>query len=424
MPDTATHSIRMIDADPRTVPLDQIDVSQPELFEQNKHWAFLARLRAEDPVHYCAASAYGPYWSVTKFNDIAHVEKNHRVFSSEPTITLNDPNEEVPFQAFIQMDPPKHDEQRAAVQGVAEPANVAKLAPIIRERAGKILDELPVGESFDWVQHVSIELTTQMLATLFDFPFDLRSKLTYWSDVTGDIVGGADGNFVSAEERNRSMAECLETFIALWRERENGPAGNDLISMLIQSEATRDLVNDPVEYLGTILMLIVGGNDTTRNSITGGVYALNKYPAEYEKLCANHALIPNMVSEIIRWQTPIACQRRNATEDIALGGKQIHKGDKIILWYASGNRDEDVIENPERLIIDRPRARHHLSFGFGIHRCMGNRLAEMQLRIVWEEIMKRFDRVEVLSEPTRLKSNMVHGYTEMPVRVHSLKQSS
>jgi cytochrome P450 len=422
MSDTTEHSIRMVDADPYTIPLDQIDVSQPELYEQNRQWAFFERLRKDDPVHYCASSPYGAYWSITRFNDITQVEKNHQVYSSEPTITINDVPEDIPFQAFIMMDPPKHDHQRAAVQPVAEPANVARLAPIIRERAGRILDSLPAGETFDWVDRVSVELTSQMLATLFDFPFEDRRKLTYWSDVTGDITGGADGNFVSAQERSEAMADCMASFTRLWHERVNRPGGNDLISMLIQSEATRDLVSNPIEYLGNVLMLIVGGNDTTRNSITGGVYALNKYPQEYQKLRENHSLIPNMVSEIIRWQTPVASQRRNAKQDTELCGKQIRKGDKVILWYASGNRDADVIEDPDRLIIDRERARHHLSFGFGIHRCMGNRLAEMQLRIVWEEIMKRFEWVEVVGEPTRLKSNMIHGYTAMPVRLHPLKQ--
>jgi cytochrome P450 len=410
-------TLRMIEQDPARIPLDQIDVSQGELYEHDAQWGFFERLRRDDPIHYCADSEYGPFWSVTKFNDIAHVEKNHQLFSSEPTITIADLPEEIPFQSFIQMDPPKHDVQRAAVQPVVAPMNLAKLESVIRERAGRILDDLPVGETFDWVEHVSINLTTQMLATLFDFPFEERRKLTYWSDAAtaSDLTG--DDRF-TPEERNQAFAECGEYFVRLWHERVNGPPGNDLISMLAHSERTRNIIDSPMEYLGNIILLIVGGNDTTRNSITGGVLALNQNPAEYDKLRRDTSIIPNMVSEIIRWQTPILSMRRRAKEDTDLLGKKVRKGDKVVMWYVSGNRDDEVIDDPMSFKIDRENARHHLSFGFGIHRCMGNRLAEMQLRVSWEEIMKRFRMVEVVGEAVRAKSNIIRGYRSMPVQVH------
>ena len=410
-------TLRMIEQDPSRIPLDQIDVSQGELYEHDAQWGFFERLRRDDPIHYCADSEYGPFWSVTKFNDIAHVEKNHQLFSSEPTITIADLPEEIPFQSFIQMDPPKHDVQRAAVQPVVAPMNLAKLESVIRERAGRILDDLPVGETFDWVEHVSINLTTQMLATLFDFPFEERRKLTYWSDAAtaSDLTG--DDRF-TPEERNQALAECGEYFVRLWHERVNGTPGNDLISMLAHSERTRNIIDSPMEYLGNIILLIIGGNDTTRNSITGGVLALNQNPAEYDKLRRDTSLIPNMVSEIIRWQTPILSMRRRAKEDTDLLGKQVRKGDKVVMWYVSGNRDDEVISDPMSFKIDRENARHHLSFGFGIHRCMGNRLAEMQLRVSWEEIMKRFRMVEVVGEAVRAKSNIIRGYRSMPVQVH------
>ena len=410
-------NLRMLDQDPADIALDKLDVSQAELYEHDAQWGFFERLRREDPVHYCADSEYGPFWSVTKFNDIAHVEKNHQLFSSEPTITIADLPAEIPFQSFIQMDPPKHDVHRAAVQPVVAPVNLAKLEPIIRERVGKILDELPVGETFDWVERVSIELTTQMLATLFDFPFEERRKLTYWSDATTGAPDISGGDFITPEDRNVALADCGEHFVRLWHQRVGKP-GNDLISMLAHSERTRNMIDSPMEYLGNIILLIIGGNDTTRNSITGGVLALNQNPAEYDKLRADTTLIPNMVSEIIRWQTPILGMRRRAKEDTELFGKQIRKDDKVVMWYVSGNRDDEVIADPMSFKVDRENARHHLSFGFGIHRCMGNRLAEMQLRVSWEEIMKRFRLVEVIGDAVRAKSNIIRGYRSMQVQVH------
>jgi cytochrome P450 len=427
--------------DPYSIPLEDINVAQPTLFQQDAHWDYFKRLRAEDPVHYCKESAFGPYWSVTRYKDIFEVDTNHQIYSSARGITVgglggapagqqkqdsgeaaaaqenSEQNKQQDFSGFgmfIAMDPPKHDLQRATVTGVVAPPNLALLEGTIRERAGQILDAVPVGETFDWVDKVSIELTTQMLATLFDFPFEDRRKLTRWSDIATTPPGV--GIVESAEQKRAELIECLEYFTNIWNERAKQPPQNDLISMLVHGESTKNM--SPFEFLGNLLLLIVGGNDTTRNSITGGVYFLNQNPAEFDKLRANHDLIPNMVSEIIRYQTPLAHMRRTALQDTVLNGKHIKAGDKVVMWYVSGNRDEDAISNADQFVIDRPKARQHLSFGYGIHRCMGNRLAEMQLRIVWEEILKRFKHVEVMAEPDRTYSTFVKGYTDLQVRVH------
>jgi cytochrome P450 len=272
-----------------------------------------------------------------------------------------------------------------------------------------------VGETFDWVDRVSIELTTQMLATLFDFPWEERRKLTRWSDVT--TANEESGIIESEEQRRAELFECLEYFTGLWHDRANRAPGNDLISLLAHGEATRDLVTRPMEFLGNLVLLIVGGNDTTRNSLSGGVLALNLFPDQFAKLKADQSLIPNMVSEIIRWQTPLAHMRRRAARDTVLGGQQIREGDKVVMWYVSGNRDESMFANAGDFQIDRENARKHIAFGFGLHRCMGNRVAEMQLRIAWEEILKRFSRVEVVGDPVRVRSGFVKGYLELPVRV-------
>jgi len=406
-------------ADPYSIPLDQIDVSDSELFETDTLWGYFERLRKEDPVHYCAESDFGSYWSVTRYEDIVHVSKNPKIFSSAGSIVVGDPDPNFPLEAgFITMDGDRHDAHRKVVQPVASPRNLTFLEPLIRERAIDILDGLPIGETFDWVDRVSIDLTTGMLATLFDFPYEQRRKLTFWSDMataSPEQVGSTDA---TEEERKVALMECLEVFTALWKEREGKPPGErlDLITALANDDATRGLA--PMEYLGTLILLIVGGNDTTRNSISGGVVALNENPREYQKLRDNPDLIPNMVSEIIRWQTPLAHMRRTATQDTEIAGKPIKKGDKVVMWYVSGNRDDSTFDRPDEFLIDRKNARQHLSFGLGAHFCMGSRLAEMQLRVVWEETLARFREVEVVAKPVRVRSNFVKGYAQLPVRVH------
>ena len=404
--------------DAENVSIDDIDVSRPELFENDTWRPYFARLRREAPVHYCRDSAFGPFWSVSRFDDIVAVDKNHEVFSSEPTILLGDQPEDFTFENFIQMDPPRHQRHRSVVQPVAGPRNLARLEPLIRQRMAGILDDLPVGETFDWVDRVSIELTTQMLATLFDFPFEERSLLTHWSDVAIATPEMTGSNAVTEEYRRAEMMACYQAFYDLWEQKLNEPGESDLITMLAHDPTTADMRDRQLEFLGTLLLLIIGGNDTTRNSISGGVLALNQYPEQYDRLRSDPTLIPGMVSEVIRWQTPLTHMRRTAKQDTDLGGKQIRTGEKVVMWYVSGNRDEDVIEDPEAFRIDRPNARHHLSFGFGVHRCMGNRLAEMQLRIVWEELSKRFRMVELVGEPVRVRSNFIRGFSDMPVRLH------
>jgi cytochrome P450 len=415
--DTAVHLDPAIDA--YSLPRDEIDVSDPKLYQNDIYYPYFERLRREEPVHFRKDGMYGSFWSVTKFKDIMEVETKPQIYSSEAKlggITITDRPMEFRRSSFISMDPPRHDEQRKVVSPIVAPANLQNMAGNIRERAAHILDGLPRNETFDWVPRVSIELTTQMLATLFDFPFEERQKLTYWSDVsTADIHAG--GEVDSEEKRLEILTEAVQVFTGMWHERVNQPPRYDLISMLAHGEATRNLVDDPAEFLGNLILLIVGGNDTTRNSISGGVWALNKHPGEYRKLRENPDLIPSMVPEIIRWQSPVVHMRRTAVADAELGGKEIRTGEKVVMWYVSGNRDEDAIDRPNEFIIDRARARHHMSFGFGIHRCVGNRLAELQLTIMWEEIMKRFPVIELMDEPKRIYSNFIHGITSLPVRI-------
>jgi cytochrome P450 len=408
-------------AEAYALPLDKLNPAQPALFEADAMWPIFERLRKEDPVHYTAEHEFGPYWSITKYNDIMAVDTNHEAFSSEPTIVLPDPDADFTLPMFIAMDQPKHDEQRKTVSPAVSPVQLMNLEPVIRERAGAILDSLPIGEEFNWVDKVSIELTTMTLATLFDFPWEDRRKLTRWSDVAtaapnSGLFSSDDPEIAKAEGR-AELFECVDYFLRLWNERVNAPPQPDLISMLAHGESTRNM--DRMEYLGNLILLIVGGNDTTRNSITGSILALSQNPEQERLLRADHSLIPAMVSETIRWQTPLAYMRRTALKDVELGGKTIKKGDKVAMWYVSGNRDEEVIERPNDFWIQRPRVRQHLSFGFGIHRCVGNRLAELQLKIIWEEILKRFPKIEVMGPPRRVPSSFVKGYEYLPVVIPS-----
>lgn len=396
-----------------------IDVSDPTIYLNDTWPAYFAKLRAEDPVHFTQNALFGGFWSVTRYEDIVAVDSNHEAFSSEPAITIGDYGDDVPIEQFIAMDPPKHDSQRAVVQPVVAPKNLAQMESLIRTRVSEMFDALPIGEPFDWVSNVSVNLTTQMLATIFGVPFEDRSKLTYWSDMGAAIpeIAGGDG---SVDERTAALHECLAYFTELWHSRAGGQSESmDFISALSNHPDTRDMIDRPLEYLGNLLLLIIGGNDTTRNSLSGGVLALNENPDQFDKLKSNHSLVGSLVPEIIRWQTPLMHMRRIATRDIELGGKLIKKGDKVVMWYVSGNRDESIIHEANKFIIDRANPRQHLSFGFGIHRCMGNRLGEMQLRIVWEEILKRYSHVEVVGEPKRVMSNFVRGIEYMEVILHA-----
>jgi cytochrome P450 len=399
-----------------SMPLADFHPGNPELFRTDTIWPYFQRLRDEAPVHYCTTSPVGEYWSVTKYHDIMHVETHPDLFSSDVRlggIMLRDVDPQYEWPSFIAMDEPQHSPQRKTVSPLFTPVHLNKLAILIRERSASVLDDLPRGETFNWVERVSIELTTQMLATLFDFPWEDRGKLTRWSDVATALP--KSGLYESQEQRIAELYECGEYFSRLWSERANAPPQSDLISMMAHSDATRHM--DRENLLGNLILLIVGGNDTTRNSMTGSVLALNENPEQYDKLRANPALIDSFVPEVIRWQTPLAHMRRTATADTELGGKRIRKGDRVVMWYVSGNRDSDVIADPDAFIIDRAQPRIHMSFGFGIHRCVGMRLAELQLKIIWEEILKRFERIEVVGEPKRVYSSFIRGYEELPVRI-------
>jgi len=400
--------------------VDPLDVSRAELYAEHKWQEPFRRLRAEDPVHWCPASEFGPYWSVTSYKAIQYVESLPDIYSSSwehggITIADRDQFEEpkIEMPMFIAMDRPKHTEQRRVVSPAFTPSEMVRMSEEIRKRTGETLDALPWGEPFDWVDRVSIELTTGMLAVLFDFPWEDRRKLTEWSDWAGDIEIVKDP--AKRDQRLEKLYEMGAYFKKLWDDRVGKAATPDLISMMIHSDAMSNMSMG--EFMGNLVLLIVGGNDTTRNPMSGLTYLLNKFPEQRAMLEADPSLIPNAVSEIIRWQTPLAHMRRTALVDTELEGKKIKAGEKVVMWYISANRDESVFPDADKLDIKRENARRHLSFGYGIHRCVGARLAELQVTILLEEMAKRRMRVNLLEEPVRVPQCFVNGYRKMMVKL-------
>jgi cytochrome P450 len=395
------------------------DMSDASWYVEDRWQAPFAQLRAHDPVHWTQGGSFGDFWNVCSHKAIQHVEALPEIFSSSYEhggITLADridDGTELIMPMFIAMDRPKHTGQRRTVAPAFTPSEMKRMSDDIRMRTAELLDTLPWDKPFDWVDTVSIELTTQMLAILFDFPWADRRKLTEWSDWAGDI------ELIHSEElraeRLTHLYEMGAYFKKLWDAKIDAKPTPDLISMMIHSDAMAEM--DELEFMGNLILLIVGGNDTTRNSMSGLAYGLHHFPEQREKLEQNPALIPNAVQEIIRWQTPLAHMRRTALADYDLFGKQIKKGDKLALWYISGNRDESVFEDADSIIVDRENARRHLAFGYGIHRCVGARLAELQISILLEEMAKRRMRVNVLAEPERVRACFVHGYRSMQVQL-------
>ena len=401
----------------RTYPVDPLDVSRAELYRDDVWQAPFAQLRAEAPVHRVAHSAYGAYWSVSSYKGIVEVESLPELYSSEAggiTLADFDPSHDVHMPMFIARDRPVHTSQRRTVAPAFTPSEMTRMADDIRRRTADILDGLDWNTPFDWVDTVAIELTTQMLAILFDFPWEDRRKLTLWSDWAGDIE--LVRNEESRKVRLGHLFECGAYFQTLWNAKVDKAPTPDLISMMIHSDAMAHMEHR--EFIGNLILLIVGGNDTTRNSMSALAYGLDKFPESRAKLEADPTLIPNAVSEILRWQTPLAHMRRTAVKDTELMGQQIKAGDKLALWYLSANRDASVFgDDADAIRVDRPNARRHLAFGHGIHRCVGARLAEMQIAILLEEMARRRMRINVLAEPTRVAACFVHGYRTLPVEI-------
>ncbi|MEP2103226.1 MAG: cytochrome P450 [Parasphingorhabdus sp.] len=407
MPDQATEASRTI---------TPYDVSDAALYVEDRWKEPFEQLRRDMPVSYCPDSPYGLYWSVSTLDLVQQVELKSEIFASSITlggITIIDPPEEMKLPNFIAADAPTHTAQRKVVQPAFNPSEMSRREAEIRQRTKQLFDNLPIGETFDWVERVSIELTIGMLSILFDFPWEERLDMKRWSDWASEV--SPDQSEERTAEFMEQMTQMLTKFDELFEARRAAPPADDLFSRIVHSDAMGDM--PPMERIANIALLIVGGNDTTRNSMSGFVHACHLFPEQFDKLRADPSLVPNAAQEIIRWQSPVTHMRRTCTQDTELGGQQLTKGDKVILWYISANRDEGVFENPDQFDVTRKNARRHVAFGHGVHRCVGARLAEIQLAVLFEEILSRGIRIEEVAEPTRLASPFLHGFTEMPVQL-------
>ncbi len=398
-------------------PLSPIDVSQNALYVENTWREPFAQLRADMPLSWREDSPFGSYWSAVTHDLISEVELRHDVFSSRwdlGNITIAEAVNGEGFPNFIAQDPPIHTAQRRVIAPAFSPSQMLGLVAQVKARTKEIMDDLPVGETFDWVERVSIPQTLGMLCILFDMPFAEWRDIKRWSD----WASGVSADNLTDDYRMEflvQMTEMLGRFDRELEDRRGKPATDDLLSRMVHSEAMGHM--EPMERIANIALLIVGGNDTTRNSMSALVEAFDRYPAELERLRADPLLIPNAAQEIVRWQSPVTHMRRTALEDTELGGQTIRKGEKVVMWYISANRDESVFLNAEQFDVGRGNARRHLGFGHGIHRCVGAKLAEAQLASLIEEIVTRNIRIQPQGAPTRLASPFLHGFTAMPVQI-------
>ncbi len=395
--------------------INPIDVSANALYVEDQWREPFAKLRAEMPVSWCPDSPFGAYWSVVTHDLVQQVEVHPEIYSSRwdlGNITIADAVGGSDFPNFIAQDAPIHTAQRKVIAPAFSPSQIVKLEAQVRARTTELFAALPRGETFDWVDNVSIPLTLGMLCILFDMPFSEWRDIKRWSD----YASGVSADNLNDEFRAEFLAQMTEMLTRFDREleaRKALPPSDDLLSRMVHSEAMGQM--DVMERIANIALLIVGGNDTTRNSMSALVEAFDRYPAELAKLRADPSLIPNAAQEIIRWQSPVTHMRRTALCDTQLGGQAIKAGDKIVMWYISANRDEAVFADAERFDAGRANARRHLGFGHGAHRCVGARLAEVQLAALIEEIVSCGAAIKPQGAPTRLASPFLHGFTAMPV---------
>lgn len=389
----------------------------PELYERGEALALFAQLRGQAPIWWTPMPD-GGFWSVLRYADIQEVSRDSGRFSSARRYGGHRIHDERVFEgsrglaaSLLSMDGVEHSSHRAVLTPALTPAKLGALEARVLERAQRLLDTLADCDTCDFVDAVAAELPIQVLAELLGVPQSDRAHLLEWSNA---IVLNEDPDICpSAEHMLRCMDETRQYAIKLWRERLRRPS-DDLITMLVEAEVDGENISIE-EYIAQFSMLLVAGNETVRNTLSGGLLLLSQHPEQRRRVQQDPSLWPGAVREILRHVTPAMHMRRSATQETEIAGQVIAEAEKVVLWYLSGNFDEQAFENAEAFDVCR-KGPAHLSFGYGAHRCLGSRLAELQLRICFEQLFKRFPDIEPCGPARRVRSSFIHGIKSLPVR--------
>ncbi len=396
--------------------LEDVDLCNLDVWEQRVPHEMFAVLRREAPVFWHREPKGGPgFWAITKHADVVHVSKQPKIFSSwrggTNIFDLPQPELDQTRLMLVNMDPPQHTKYRRLVSQGFTPRQVARLEAHIRELASQIIDRVaPKGEC-DFVTEVAAELPLLVIAELMGVPVEDR-RLIF--DLSNRLIGFDDPEFQTSMEDGKQAAAEMWAYAQELAERRRREPQDDLVSQLLNAEVDGERLTE-MEFNFFFLLLAVAGNETTRNLISGGMLALFEHPDQKEKLLAHPELLPTAVEEMLRWISPVICFRRTATQDTELRGQKIREGDKVVMFYISANRDEEVFERADQFDITRS-PNEHLAFGIGEHYCLGSNLARLEIRIMFEEILRRLPDIELAGQPRRLRSNFISGIKSMPVR--------
>jgi cytochrome P450 len=402
--------------------MDPFAAFHPEsaAFYQGDADAVFRRLRAEDPVHWYEPSRF---WAITRFADVQNVSQRPRLFSSERGTQLFElvrrarGQDELGSMAqanlgtatIIRMDPPRHNLHRKLVMGAFTPRRIAAMEPRVREIAKRSLDAIDPSGIIDFVEDVAIPLPMYVIAEMLGVSADRYDDFHRWSDAMIEAGGGNVSPEIAVV-----VGELMQYVIGVATDRRKSPQ-DDLISLLVEAEIEGERLSDP-EVGMFCLTLLVAGNETTRNLVSGGASLLMRHPEQREKLLADPGLLPNAVEEMLRLVSPVRNFARVATRDTGLQGRKIREGDGLVLVYGSANRDEEVFgADSESFDIARESARRHVAFGFGEHLCLGASLARLEANVLFEELFARWPRFEQAGEATPLASSLMNGLVHLPV---------
>lgn len=397
------------------------DLKDPGLYEAGVPWEAFKTLRKEDPVHWNPESDGAGFWAVTRHADIVEVSRQPLLFSSayengghrifnENEVGLTGAGDTAIGIPFISRDPPIHTRYRKFVMPALAPGRLGDIEARIRDRVRLLVDEIPMGQTVNLVPALSAPLPLMTLAELLGVSINLWPKLYDW---TNAFVGEDDPEFrQSPEAMGATLGEFFEFAQELFQARRAEPTG-DIASLLANAE----IDGEPVpfrDFVANLILVLVGGNETTRNSLSHTVAALSANPDQWDAIRADRDVLKTAAPEMVRFASPVMHMRRTAMEDTTVGGRPVRKGDKVVLWYISANRDEEVFPDADKFLVDRKGAQH-VGFGAGQHVCVGSRLAEMQLRIAFDLLADRVRSFEVQAPPRRFRSNFINGLKNLDV---------